>query len=59
MICASFKIGAAVKFTKPPVCVRDGMLADGCWLQGLLAGRNDYELLRHGGIRDINRHSYR
>lgn len=27
--------------------------------QGLLAGRNDYELLQHGSIRDINRHYFR
>lgn len=29
------------------------------YVQGLLAGRNDYELLKQGGLRDINRHSYR
>lgn len=28
-------------------------------VQGLLAGRNDYQLLKQGSIRDINRHSYR
>lgn len=27
-------------------------------LQGLLAGRDDFELMKKGSIRDINRHYY-
>jgi hypothetical protein len=30
-----------------------------CALQGLLAGRNDYQQLEEGTIRDVNRHYFR
>lgn len=51
--CASVCRPGSVVIVRKPAAVSLPVI------QGLLAGRNDYQLLKHGGIRDINRHTYR